>query len=219
MIKLLIILLALPFTVHAETFIVGINETLIQNAPTIKDKITSTLNNTGLDLEYRILPAERVLLSLAKGDIAMATYRQPHAMKDFPHLIQIQPKVSKHELFLFTHPDHRSLCELESKAFAEHSIAGVLGTRLFPEFVYPNFKYHSTAMDIQAVVKMVSAKRADFGLWPIKYILKTESETGLDVHICDQAPYLVFNFYSYVHPKYAYAIPKIEAAYRKAFLP
>jgi len=221
MTKLLILILVFPLMSHAEKLIVGINEAIVAHhySPTTRNKIRSALNSTGLDLEFQALPGERILLSLARGDIAIATYRQARAMKEFPHLIQIQPAIEKRELFLFTTPSKSALCQSETKALSKLSIAGILGARFFPAFVYPNFGSHSEVLSLEAAMKIVDVNRADFGLWSIEGILKTKSDNGLNVHICDEAPYLTLAFFSYIHPKYAFAIPKIEAAYRKEFPP
>ena len=62
-------------------------------------------------------------------------------------------------------------------------------------------------------------KRADFSVLPMEWIKQVSNKAKNSIHVCDNKPYLTLNFYSYIHKKYAWAIPAIEKSYRNVFLP
>ncbi len=201
----------------AQPLVVGIAGTSANGVPEKIEVIKSALKSTGLDLDIRVLPGERSIILLTQGAIAMDVYRQPGALAIHEDIIQIKPAVGTLDFWMITHSSTSKLCHLNQNDYSQHSVVGVRGARFFSNFIYDNFSAHEEVNNFSQVLKMVGDQRVDVSIWPIKRLQSLPKSAWENIHICDASPYLTLNFYSYIHKKYAWAIPVIEKAYRKHF--
>jgi len=201
----------------AQPLVVGIAGTSANGVPEKIEVIKSALMSTGLDLDIRVLPGERSIILLTQGAIALDVYRQPEALAIYEDIIQINPAVGTLEFWMITHSSTSKLCHINQKDYRQHSVVGVRGARFFSNFIYDKFSTHEEVNNFSQVLKMVGDQRVDVSIWPIERLKRLPESAWENIHICDASPYLTLNFYSYIHKKYAWAIPAIEKAYRKHF--
>ncbi len=201
----------------AQPLVVGIAGTSANGVPEKIEVIKSALMSTGLDLDIRVLPGERSIILLTQGAIALDVYRQPEALAIYEDIIQINPAVGTLEFWMITHSSTSKLCHINQKDYRQHSVVGVRGARFFSNFIYDKFSTHEEVNNFSQVLKMVGDQRVDVSIWPIERLKRLPESAWENIHICDASPYLTLKFYSYIHKKYAWAIPAIEKAYRKHF--
>jgi len=201
----------------AQPLVVGVSGTSANGVPEKIEAIKSALLSTGLELDIRVLPGERSIILLTQGAIAMDVYRQPGALAIYEDIIQIKPAVGTLEFWMITHSSTPKLCHLNKGDYDQYSVVGVRGARFFGDFIYDKFSSHEEVNNFSQVLKMVGDQRVDVSIWPIARLKGLPKSAWQNIHICDASPYVTLNFYSYIHKKYAWAIPVIEKAYRKHF--
>ncbi len=175
-------------------------------------QIERVINGTGLNVEYVTLPSERSLRALGSGDIAIGIYRQPSAVTEFKDLIQITPAVDSVHFWLEARTPE--LCNLPPKERFQRTVVGARGLRFFDDYIYPKFEKHMIVNDIRQITFTMAAGRADFSVRTRQ--LHTEDQWN-KYNICDKTPFLTVKFYSYIHKKYSWALPKIIEAYQMEF--
>lgn len=208
------IFLALSLQIKAEPLRVGVNDLLAAHLPVKTVEIKSALIASGLPMDFQTLPPRRSLLSAARGDIAIEAYRTPTAVSRYTALIKLEPAVDKQELWLAARTPR--LCDINEEGRLLSTVVGVRGVRLYHQ-IYPDFKRYEVVNNLKAAAGMLAASRVDFALFPAEFITWLESVPNLDVHICNKEPYISFIFHSYIHEKYRWAVPAIEASYRNVF--
>jgi len=201
----------------AQPLVVGVSGTSANGVPEKIEAIKLALLSTGLELDIRVLPGERSIILLTQGAIAMDVYRQPEALAIYEDIIQIKPAVGTLEFWMITHSSTSKLCHLNKGDYDQYSVVGVRGARFFSNFIYDKFSSHEEVNNFSQVLKMVGDQRVDVSIWPIERLKGLPKSAWQNIHICDASPYVTLNFYSYIHKKYAWAIPVIEKAYRKHF--
>jgi hypothetical protein len=217
--KLLALLLCLSsFGLKPEPLVVGVSENLEQGDPQTIATIKAALLSTGLDLDIRTFPGERSAVLLSQGNIAMDIYRQPAAVAMIKELVAIKPSVRTLNFRLVTHKSTAHFCQLTPAQFFKHTVVGVRGARFFDNYVYDKFLNHEEVGNFSQALKMLIDKRVDFSVWPVKDFEKSLNLKDKNIHVCKGEPYITLKFYSYIHKKYSWAIPKIEKAYREYFL-
>ncbi len=202
---------------HSEPLIVGISETIGEGMPHKVKLIKAVLMDAGLEFEFRYYPGERSLQLLSKGDIALNVYRQPSAILDFEDVRQINPAVDVLKFWLITHASTSHLCDIKADEYSKYVVVGVRGARFFSDYVYPNFFDFEEVNHYSQILHMVADKRVDFSVWPKGNIGTGLGGHSMDVHICENSPYLTLRFYSYLHKDFIWALPAIEKAYKKHF--
>ncbi len=203
--------------VYSQVLSVGIALALIEDYPKQYEKIKQALMSTGLDFDFRVLPSERSLQMLSRGELAMDLARQPSAVASFKDLIQVNPPTNSLELWLMTHPDNKSLCTANLADLKPHSVVGIRGFRIFKNAVYPYFSNHEEVNRLEQALHMIFDKRADFTLWTVPGLVKAQDRIGQAAWVCGKKPFIKIKLYSYIHKHYAWALPKIEQAYRQHF--
>ncbi len=201
----------------AQPLVVGVSGTSANGVPEKIEAIKTALLSTGLEFDIRMLPGERSIILLTQGEIAMDVYRQPGALAIYEDIIQIKPAVGTLEFWMITHSSTSKLCHLNKGDYRQYSVVGVRGARFFSNFIYDKFSSHEEVNNFSQVLKMVGDQRVDVSIWPIERLQGLPKSAWENIHICDASPYLTLNFYSYIHKKYAWAIPAIEKAYREHF--
>ena len=203
---------------HAEEkVLVGINHSLNQNLPHVVAELKQTLLSTGINISFVVLPAERELISAANGDIAMTSYRQPLAVAQHESLVQIKPAINELSFFLFTVPDQKNVCKLSEEEYKEIDAVGLLGVKLYPTLVYPKFRSGTNVLNFSQVLTMLDKNRAHVSIAPLDVIEQGRQKTGINLHVCEDKPFIKIPFYSYLHKDYLHLKPKIESAYQKVF--
>lgn len=193
---------------------VGVNTLLQDTLPAKVAEIQAALKGSGVDMEFKPLPARRSLQSVRKGLIAIDLYRTPVAVNDYTEIIQIKPAVDIQDFWLVT--GKKELCALSAAERQPYSIAGLRGARLF-QSIYANFKSLVEVPSFTFVATMLTAGSVDFGVWTREGITEAQKRKNISLHICGDKPYQSFVFYTYIHKDYSWAIPQIEQSYRKVF--
>lgn len=201
----------------AEPLVVGISATSVNGIPKQIEIIKAALNSTGLELDIRVLPGERSIVLLTQGEIAIDVYRQPAALAIYQNLIRLDPSVGQLEFWLVTHASTPHLCKLDESEHVNYRVVGVRGARFFKNFVYHNFFDFEEVNTFTQTLQMIGDKRVEFTVFPIRKLKSISRKFRGNMHVCDEHPYLTLKFYSYIHKKYAWAIPVIEESYRKYF--
>lgn len=218
----ILLLVVLGFTglgsAFSETLSVGIASALIEDYPNEYEKMKKALLSTGLNFDFRVLPSERSLQMLSRGELAMDLSRQPSAVASYKDIVQIEPSTRNLSLWLITHSDSSSLCNLDSKSLKNHSVVGIRGFRIFNDFVYPYFSYHEEVNHLGQALYMIFDKRAEFTVWTVPGLDKAQKRIGQAALVCGEKPFINIKMHSYIHKNYSWAILKIEQAYRQYFL-
>jgi len=201
----------------AEPLVVGVASTTVLGIPQKIATIKGALLSTDLELDIREFPGERSIILLTQGEIAIDVYRQPAAVAMFDDLIQIKPSVGALEFWLVTHKSNAHLCQLTDLQRLQRTVVGVRGARFFDNYVYDKFLAHEKVNSFSQALEMIRDKRVEFSVWPAKSVMNALKDSGLHAYVCKGKPYLTLKFYSYIHKKYSWAIPKIEKAYREHF--
>lgn len=210
-----ILLLVLSLPVQAEKLVVDIQEAFLKSKPQLAEKLKNVLLSTGIEMDILSLPNQRGLVMFEQKRIHMETTRTTVAVASIPDLIQIQPKITEYHGLLVTHtPEY---CHLDAEELSKKSIAGLLGVPSFAKLAYPRFATHEEVASMEQIVQMIASKRVDFTVWAGDEIRKLMADRQLPIVICDDKPFISVPIYSFIHKDYAWAVPKIEAAYKKAF--
>lgn len=216
--KLFILLCCIVFLVRsacAETLVVGVGEGFAEAAPALADKVNQALLDSGLEIETRTLPAERCLQMAGHGEIAIDAGRIPSAVTEFPDLIRIEPSYSTINYWLVS--PGKANCMLSAEERAQLPIVGLLGYRYFKNLVFPRFQNPVEVSNISELVNLLQNGRAVFTVLQQGHIDYVEDQVGLKLSTCDSEPFISMPVHSYIHKNYAWAIPKLEAAYQRAF--
>lgn len=112
---------------------------------------------------------------------------------------------------------HSQLCDLDPQQLSDYSVVGIRGAKVFEKYIYNNFKRHEVVNEFDQVLRMIHHHRVHFSVWPRNWIEQSSKREGIRLEICGDTPYLSFKLYSFIHKKYAWAIPTIEKAYAKFF--
>jgi len=206
--------LGLALSCQAQQVIsVGIHEALETYVPQKVQDIKAALASTGLNFEFLVLPNERSIRMALNGDLAIDLYRQPMAMKDHTHMIQVQPAVDKLEFWLYTSSQTPSLCN--KTTHPNNTVVGVLGIHWFEDYIYAGFQQHKVVTRFSQAYKLVSQGHVGVSLLTRSAIELEAKKSGLKVNVCGRQPFLTIKTYSYVHSDYSWVIPQIEQAYRR----
>ncbi len=206
--------LVLALSCQAQQVIsVGIHEALEKYAPQKVRDIKAALASTGLEFEFLTLPNERSIRMALSGDLAIDMYRQPMAMKDHGHMIQVLPAVDKLEFWLYTSPQTPSLCNKNTHPL--NTVVGVLGIHWFEDYIYAGFQQHKVVNRFSQAYKLVAQGQVGLSLLTRSAIELEAKQSGLSVKVCGREPFLSIKTYSYVHSDFSWVIPQIEQAYRR----
>jgi len=210
--------LVLALNCQAQQVIsVGIHEALEIYVPQKVQDIKAALASTGLAFDFLVLPNERSIRMALNGDLAIDLYRQPKAMKDHTHMIQVLPAVDKLEFWLYTSSQTPSLCNKTTHSYS--SVVGVLGIHWFEDYIYAGFQQHKVVHHFSQAYKLVSQGHVGVSLLTRPAIELEAKQSGLRVKVCGNEPFLTIKTYSYVHSDFSWVIPKIEQAYRQHLPP
>jgi len=194
---------------------VGIHEALETYVPQKVQDIKAALASTGLSFEFLVLPNERSIRMALNGDLAIDLYRQPMAMKDHTHMIQVLPAVDKLEFWLYTSLQTPSLCN--KNTHPQNIVVGVLGIHWFEDYIYAGFQQHKVVNRFSQAYKLVAQGQVGLSLLTRPAIKLEAQQSALNVKICGSEPFLTIKTYSYVHSDFSWVIPQIEQAYRRHF--
>ncbi len=210
--------LLLAFNCQAQNVIsVGIHESLEKYVPQKVKKIKAALMSTGLYFEFLILPNERSIRMALNGDLAIDMYRQPMAMKDHTHMIQVVPAVDQLHFWLYTSTETPNLCNKNNHQ--QNTVVGVLGIHWFEDYIYSGFQDYKVVNRFSQAYKLVAQGQVGLSLLTRTAIELEAKNSGLSVKVCGSEPFLSIKTYSYVHSDFSWVIPQIEQAYRMHFPP
>lgn len=207
------LLLVCASAVADKPIVASTNDFILSFLPENHAQIDVALQAANLNIQHTSLPIRRSLAMLERGEIAIDTFRTPVAVAAIPDLIKLTPVVGRSEFWLIAASPE--LCEIDAEYYPDYPVVGIRGIRLYGS-LYPGFKHHTATKNFTTAWKMLQAEHAYFSVWP-QAVIEQFKQGGETIYVCGNKPYAVFDFYSYVHKSYAWAVPELERSYLEVF--
>jgi len=198
---------------HANEFPVTIGNTAYNNMPGLAERIVKALREQGLDAKLKVMPGNRALKLLQHGSFALDIIRHAEVVENYSQLRKINPKVIDLQWSRITSSAAKENCILPGK---DLTIIGVEGIPAFEGVIVPEFKSITWAPTEESAFRMISAQRSKVTYWMKNRLDRVHKDYPTSLTVCTQNE-INIPLHSYLHKRYEWALPKVEAAYANLF--
>lgn len=210
----LLLMLARPC--FSEDLTLSISQTLIDHDPRVVAQITRVLAGTDYDVKVLVSPNKRSLSLLTKGEVAIDALRADVVIDALPNVIAINPPVVSYIFKMVTSSEKAELCDIPESEFHTLSVVGILGFEVHRIYFFPKFGKHFEVPNAVSALTFLSLGRADVVFSPEDVLSQFDESLMKQLHVCDTYAKRL-NFHSVLSDKYLWALPSLEAAYKKVF--
>jgi len=198
---------------HANEFPVTIGNTAYNNMPGLAERVVKALQEQGLDAKLKVMPGNRALKLLQQGRFALDIIRHAEVVENYSQLKKISPQVINLQWSRITSSAEKENCTLPGKNL---TIIGVEGIPAFEGVIVPEFKSISWAPTEDSAFRMISAQRSNVTYWMKNRLESLRENYATSLIVCAENE-INIPLHSYLHKRYEWALPKVEAAYANLF--
>jgi len=198
---------------HANEFPVTIGSTAYNNMPGLAERIVKALQEQGLDATLKVMPGNRALKLLQQGRFALDIIRHAEVVESQSQLTKISPQVINLQWSRITSSAEKENCTLPGK---DLTIIGVEGIPAFAGVIVPEFKSITWAPTEDIAFRMISAQRSKVTYWMKNRLDSVHNNYATSLTVCRENE-INIPLHSYLHDRYEWARPKVEAAYANLF--
>jgi len=198
---------------HANEFPVTIGNTAYNNMPGLAERVVKALQEQGLDAKLKVMPGNRALKLLQQGRFALDIIRHAEVVENYSQLKKISPQVINLQWSRITSSAEKENCTLPGK---DLTIIGVEGIPAFEGVIVPEFMSISWAPTEDSAFRMISAQRSNVTYWMKNRLEGLRENYATSLTVCAENE-INIPLHSYLHKRYEWALPKVEAAYANLF--
>lgn len=198
---------------HANEFPVAIGSTAYNNMPGLAERVVHGLQEQGLDARLHVVPGNRALYLLQQGGVAIDIIRHEKVVEHYSQLRQINPPVINLHWSRITSSAAKENCTKPGK---DLTVVGVKGIPAFEGVIVPQFRTITWAPTESNALRMISARRSDITYWIKNRLDSVYSDYKETLAVCVENE-INIPLHSYLHNRYQWALPKVEAAYKNLF--
>jgi len=198
---------------HANEFPVTIGNTAYNNMPGLAERVVKALREQGLDAKLKVMPGNRALKLLQQGRFALDIIRHAEVVENHSQLRKISPKVISLQWSRITSSAEKENCTSSGK---DLTIVGVKGIPAFEGVIVPEFRSITWAPTEDSAFRMISAQRSKVTYWMKNRLDSVHKNYATSLTVCAENE-INIPLHSYLHKRYEWALPKVEAAYANLF--
>jgi len=198
---------------HAAEFPVTIGNTAYNNMPGLAERVVKALQEQGLDAKLKVMPGNRALKLLQQGRFALDIIRHAEVVENYSQLRKISPQVINLQWSRITSSAEKENCTLPGK---DLTIIGVEGIPAFEGVIVPEFMSITWAPTEDSAFRMISAQRSKVTYWMKNRLDSVREDYASTLTVCAENE-INIPLHSYLHKRYEWARPKVEAAYESLF--
>ncbi len=165
----------------------------------------------GIDIEAKILPAERALSMSNSGELDGEVNRIVNINMKYPNLIMIPIPIFFLDIVAFT--KHLEFPVQSWESLAPYEVATLRGMKV-AENGLQGMKYLALT-EFEQILRMLDKERIEVAILPRLDGLQIIKKFNLKTIEILEPPLVRINLYHYLHKKHKHLVPKITASLRK----
>lgn len=176
--------------------------------------IFTAVRAAGYEVEEVMVPNERAMFLVSEGMVALEAFRLADLGEEYPGVVRLEPPVLTLEMAMVTSADRPENCDASQADYADMSLVGFFGIRLYRVRYADSFKHFEEADSAVAMVQMILMGRADVTFFPRSLFDQLPEAIRADLIFCEQV-IGTEHFYLHLNNNYLHAREPIERELRR----